>query len=31
MGKYEDDAKVEFFGVIGLFITIICIILFSKC
>jgi hypothetical protein len=31
MGKYEDDAKIEFFGLVGLCITIICIILFSKC
>jgi len=31
MGRYEDDAKIEFFGVVGLLLTILIIILIDKC
>lgn len=31
MGKYEDSAKAEAFGIVGLLITIVLVILFDKC
>lgn len=31
MGKYEEDAKVQFIGMVGLFLTVLLIILFDKC
>ena len=31
MSKYEDSAKAELFGIIGLLVTIALIILFDKC
>lgn len=31
MGNYKDDAKIEFFGIVGLLLTILIIILIDKC
>lgn len=31
MSKYEDSAKAEMFGIVGLLITIALILLFDKC
>ena len=31
MGNYQDDAKLSFIGMVGLIITVLLIILFSKC
>ena len=31
MGRYEDDAKLTFIGIVGLAITLLLIVLIDKC